>query len=630
MSSYNVTNALTDHSPETMFREIESAEKQRESALMNYDALLRNAMATEEWPESLTHQYLSNMVPRIVQENPTCAVSSRSETSELVADQELEKLDVALAMGLIDPATATQMADELVQAGLDALAGQAFLKRWIEQADYRALLDRLVDDYLKTHAVELTYMGADENDPERRWPCSCRIDPRRYVHDAAAIMAGEWAWQAHWYPIPKKLLMMKAQADEDEQGGWNLEAIEALTPMGDDRLNIDRQDVKVWESWIPGYKGDEFDIDDPSFNGGFITLGTTKDGPSNSRGIEIRKPRPAYVPPWGPYTLYGCYNRSTSAWPMSPLLATFKQQEELQKHARAMNINARQYKRVVIVSDSNPALVQQLTDAPDHLVIPVNDDQFDSKKVVSIEMGGISDQQLVMYNQLKSALFRAMGMDDQQLGKVDSNATATAVAVADESVATRVSYIEGKFIAGVRNSLRTKLWYACMDERVSFKLGREFGEQLGMADPWFQGGGDFNINDLELVIDPYSMGRVSEQALQQRVSGFIETLITLAPMMLQFPFIDWKAVIRSLTQVLNLPGMDQFIDWNMMQQTAQIQAAMGGMQQGTEMSGDSAVKQSKGGGSSGGAKPPMSNAQQLIQQRAGGNIGNLNYKGAAA
>ncbi len=244
-------------------------------------------------------------------------------------------------------------------------------------------------------------------------------------------------------------------------------------------------------------------------------------------------------------------------------------------------------------------------------------------------MGGISDQQLVMYGQLKSALFRAMGMDDQQLGKVDSNATATAVAVADESVATRVSYIEGKFLAGVRQALRSKLWYACMDERVQFRLGAEFSEQLGMVEPWFQGGGDFNINDLELVIDPYSMGRTSEQALQNRVSQFIETLLALAPAMLQFPFIDWKAVIRSLTQVLNLPGMDQAIDFNMIEQMGQMQAAMGGMQMGMEMSPDAAVQSSKPGGGGGGAqKPPMSNAQQLIQNRVGGGIGNLKYQGA--
>jgi len=309
---------------------------------------------------------------------------------------------------------------------------------------------------------------------------------------------------------------------------------------------------------------------------------------------------------------------------MSPLLATFVQQNELQKHAKAMNINARQYKRLVLVSDSNPALVQMLRNAPDHLVIAVKDDQFHKDKVVVVEIGGISDQQLSMYAQQRQAIDRAIGMDDSQRGRVDTDATATAVAVADESVATRVSYIEGKFLDGVRRMLRSVLWYMVMDERVSFRLGPEIAQALNMLEPWFQGGlradEKFDFEDLELVIDPYSMGRVSEQALQRRVTEFVQTLVSLAPAMLQYQFIDWKSVIRSITQVLNLPGMDSAIDFNQLQQMAQMQMQMGMASQVVEMSGGAAAKQAGG---------PKTNAQQLIQNRVGGNMGNLNYKGAA-
>src|SRR5690606_40411314 len=93
----------------------------------------------------------------------------------------------------------------------------------------------------------------------------------------------------------------------------------------------------------------------------------------------------------------------------------------------------------------------------------------------------------------------------------------------------------------------------------------------------------FDFDDLELIVEPYSMGRVSEQALQRRVTEFVEALIQMAPMMLQFPFIDWQQVIRNITQVLNLPNMSNVIDFQQMSMLGQMQAQMGVAQQAIDM-----------------------------------------------
>lgn len=613
------TNALVDISAENMWKEIEAGEKVRESALANYDTLLRNAMATEEWPEALTHQYVSSMIPRIVQENPTVDVSSRTGTSEIVQDQALEEMIVGAQLGLVDPVEALAAVDAMQKPGLDAMAGQHVLRRWIEQEDYRSLLNILCDDYLKAYGVEHSYMMPMEGDESRWWPCGKRLHPRRFIMDAMALTRDESAFDAHYEHVPQPVLERMAREDVDGQGGWDMKAIADLMPHANDRLEVDRKEVRVYHVWVRNYEGDGgYSSNERDMNGVMLTLGcrTEKD---QHLGVEIRKPRPAYVPPWGPYTLYGCYNRSTLAWPMSPLLATFNQQAELQKHAMAMNTSARKYRRLVVCSKANTQLINALVSAPDHLVIPVDDEQFEGKKVVVVEVGGIQDIQHVMYGHMKQAFFRAVGLDDQQLGRVDSDATATAVAVADEAVATRASYIEGRFIAGVRNALRTKLWYMCMDERVSCRLGSQFGEQMNMRDPWFYGGlqknEEFDFNDMELVIDPYSMGRVSEQTLQRRVMEFVSTLVSLAPVMMQFPFVDWKGVIRNIAQVLNLPSMDGLIDFNAMKQMA---TQIGQIQQNAmAMNPDEVVKQSQPQPNRqvGSQPAPRSNARQMVQGR---------------
>lgn len=607
--TYYANSTLVDTDPDTMFKEIEASEKSRSRALANYDRLLQNAMATEEWPEALTHEYLSFMVPRIVQENPTVTVHSRVGADALVVDNALASLEMAVASGQMTPDQAMEMLESMQKPRRDAIGCQHVLRRMIEQDDDRSLLDRLCHEYLQSWSATITRPEPLRDRPNARWPKSYKIATQQLLIDPVARDESEIAWIGHWDIMPKDALMKRAEDDADGYGGWDINAIKALTPTANDKAGVDRKDVRVYEIWVPGM--DLNTEGDPDIHGAILTLGSVRDG-DKSRGIEIRKPRPAYVPPWGAYTVFGCYNRSTSVWPMSPLLATFMMQDELQKHARAMNINARKYRRVVIVSDANPALVQQLRSAPDSLVIPVHDEHFDKDRVVVQELGGISDQQLAMYAHMKSRFDRALGMDDAQRGKVDANATATAIAVADESVATRVSYIEGKFMAAVRRMYRTRLWYAVMDERFSLRLGADAARELMMNDPWFYGGLDpdeyFDFDDLELIVDPYSMGRVSEQALQRRVTEFIEALIQMAPMMLQFPFIDWQQVIRNITQVLNLPNMSNVIDFQQLSMLGQMQAQMGVAQQAIEMDVQRAANEA-------GQVKNTSNAMELVNNR---------------
>src|SRR6185503_14339919 len=311
LMSYGAINTLVNTDADTMFKEIEASERSRESCLTNYDELIRNVQATEEWPEPMTFEYLSFMVGRIVQENPTVAVSSRVETSELVIDNALQGIIAAVQSGALDPDKALELADRIEKPGMDAMAAQHGLKRWIEQEDFRTILDRHCDSYLKAWSIGLTWIEPMKSDPSRRWPKTCMISPRRYLLDPMATDYSERAWEGHYYDIPKNRLIDKAK--KDDEGGWDNVAVASLTPAADDKRQVDRQQVRVYELWVPGYAGDEWTTGDPAYNGSIITLGGKKDGSGSPAGIEIRKPRPAYVPPWGPYTIYGCYNRTGSA-----------------------------------------------------------------------------------------------------------------------------------------------------------------------------------------------------------------------------------------------------------------------------------------------------------------------------
>lgn len=583
---------VTDAS--ALMREIVAGESERDKALRDYRKLLAQYVrdiVDSEWRESLTFEYVSYMVPRICMDNPRVTVFDRKRIASSVAQAAKQAIAESVASGLMFPEAAKGFLD-LIDSRANAISADEFALNCLAQdPDYGAVLDRVCYDHLMGFGVAHERIGPSPTNPELRTTITGRVSPVRFCVDPACLHHTEAQWMAHWSPFAIEDLKAKAKAG----GGWKQDEIEALTPQAPAGKDVDRKEVKVWECWVPGYSEPGWPGSDEGYNGGLFTLATKRNEDASLRGgVMIRDPRPAFTSRFGPYSVFGVYVRPDSPYPMSPLLATFESQDELQKHSRAMSLNAAQYKRIVLVSDANPRLAQQIKSAGDHFVISVKDEQFDKNKVVVIEIAGVSEQQMKHYEMFKARWDRAIGVDDQQRGKVSSD-TATAVAVADDAASTRVSYIQKKFAVGVQRNLMAKLHNLRYDPDIEIELGPEYADEVfkatgkAIAAPVYRGGphedDDSIPDDLTIEVDAYSMERANMSSLQQNLMSAMEMLFQVAPTMSQMPWMEWRDILQQIGDVFNLPGFADMVNYDMIQGMAQA-AMLNGTGPGQEMSPD--------------------------------------------
>jgi hypothetical protein len=129
------------------------------------------------------------------------------------------------------------------------------------------------------------------------------------------------------------------------------------------------------------------------------------------------------------------------------------------------------YKRVVFVDETDKKLMQNVKNAKDLYVVPVQGLKEGQRQVVQAEFGGSSPQQWEMIAQKRERLDRNSGIFDAQRGMVAGRGTATEVAVADESSSARMAFIEHQFQDATARVLSSVAWYLYHDDRVDFPLG---------------------------------------------------------------------------------------------------------------------------------------------------------------
>lgn len=590
-----------DWSIENTRDEIANAEVTRDSKLdqrqvmLDYYASNVTQIRTglTDWPENHTFEYLSFMVPKLAYDNPRVRATSRRQASKLMLDELRQLLELATLQGLIDQPKAQATYDEAARHGRTAEAVQYALNEWVLLKRYQSTLDTVCYDYLTDHGILMSRVsampGADPTDPDsKRIPESVRISPYRYICDPQALTHMESRWQAHWDLEDKDDLTERAKRENDSdspehEGDWNLTEIEAITAKQSDSesMNVNRNQVMVYTIWDKDYWEDEWGDQDPNeFNGGLLTLGMPM-GDNKQGSVEkaqfIRKPRPAYVPPWGPYIVFGAYYIPDSPYPLSPLRATHNQVRELNAHTKAMNRNASQYKRLVFVSSKFPQLAKRIVDNPDMYVATVPDEQFDKDRIVTTEIAGVSDKQIQHYELFKDRLDRISGLTDAQRGEITGEGTATEHAIASSSGDLRTAYLQRKFADCTRWDLKSKAWYFMVDERMELELGPDAGTALGMIQPVFQGGldEDEDPSDIALEIDAYSMQRTNEQLMQRNVMTVFQLIISAAPVMAQYPQVDWRELVRKIGESMNMPDLVDVVNFDELQQIGQGMLAQG-------------------------------------------------------
>ena len=583
-----------------VWKEIEAAEQLRNTKLAKWQPIIdqmTGVSASDQpgqsaYPDNHPYEYVSYIAPSIVIENPRATVRSNRQPAESVVRELEHLLEQAVEIGLLDEREADAQYQRATLNEQVALAMEHGVNRWIHEADYSTLLDRVCVDMLIGFGVLVSSLEPAVDDPKKRWPKSKRISPKRFLMDSTALHETEARWKGHWSVTDKDDLLKRARENKGEK--WKIDEIQALSPDGAGQYrrsgrsdDLERQEVMIYELWVPDYTETGWPGPANGFHGGLFTLGGVRSTSSETAHEFIREPRPFYGPPWGPYSLFGAYIEPDSPYPVSPLVASYAQISELNAHVRSMSISAAKYKRLVIVADQE--LQRKLTADPDNFVILTDDENFSSDKVVVVELGGITSQQLEHYGLFRERLDRVSGLSDPQRGVTTPGVTATADAIAEASNTLRVAYIKKKFATGVRQDLRSKAWYLYHEERVEFALGAEASEALGMIEPIFHGGAtpDTSFADLELEIEAFSMERTNEVLIQLRTKEAADLIIAISQL-LTVPGVKWRKLVQKIGDSLNMPDLVDVLDEGMIEQLAQMGQQMG-VPGAQVMSGEQAV-----------------------------------------
>lgn len=555
----------------SLVREIESAESFRDTHLVEWKSLIerfhgpsyRESRQQMDDPENFILEYIALLLPRIVHDNPTVRVKSARPVSQ------------SEAAGVL----------------------QIGINRWCKMVGVRNTLERIATDMLLAYGVALTvneprkgYVTSLTEDPYL--PRVYRISPDRFFIDPAATHLDEARYMGHCWISDRDDLLASAESDKT----WDIDVIErvaANTGVSDvrddtdiDRNIPDRKELVVYEVWVPELHDEAAELidsvtDRAMFNGTIYTVvkGQAESGKKANMGMA-RAPRPYYGPRTGPYTVFGAYTVPDDPYPLSPIMALMPQIDDVNMHLRNMRYSASAYKRLLAVDARNAKMAQDIRDREDLYVVLA--DNLDPDALRTIEVGGITAQQVQYAAMAQDRLDRVSGIHDAMRGNVSGTATATEVQVAESSSGLRISHLKRQFQESVNRCLRSVGWFMFYDDKVVFPVGEDGIAIMGEPEPIFSAMAMVGVfDDLDIDVEAYSMERVSEGLLQRRSVELLQVIGNISQAVVAAPHVDWKQVLSVVGNAMNMPNLGDMIDLRAVQQMrAQAQQAAAGAQGG--------------------------------------------------
>jgi len=581
--------------PSKLYEEIAEAEKYRDDKLISFDQQVRRYFgpaysargAIDDFPENHYYEYISLLLPRIAFDTPRVRiVSQRVGMHEMIAE--------ALAAGVNRQFREQHVRRTQMEVATDMLFNWGIMLVSQEPVPGRRPTERWID----------REEGGSWETIEPFGPRAYRISQRNYVQDPQALTQDAVRFRGHKYLRDKEDLLKEAQddkyRDKDDQQHWNVKLIESMgsntsKPSQSNVISgdfprefvFDRDQIEVWEIWVPEHANKEKDHGPAEgYHGVKYTLAVdAADGGEDRKTGWLKPPQPYYGPRWGPYTMFGVYPVPDMPMPLSPLVAVDRQIRELNKHAKAASKAMAEYKRLVFVDSGDPDLADQVRDGGDALVIPVDGLAASSgQKVVTAEIGGITEHHLTHLNVLRGRLDRNSGLTEAMRGNVTGLGTATEQSIADQAADARVAFVQQQFADAMAQVATTYAWYDYHDDRVVIPLGPDMaveGQELQFQGGTYEDGTGATFDDLELEIEPFSMERTTQATQQRRMQEMMQIVTEIAPAIPTMPWVKWDMILRTLGQTMNVPNLHEVIDLQVAAQAAQ-QMAQQEQQQGQE------------------------------------------------
>lgn len=517
--------------------EITAAEDLRKKHLQNCAVLIRkyvgnwyrNDIRGKPVPENLIFTYVATTLPAIVFDNPAVTCSPK----RIITHAAIAKF---MEMGINSWIKEVKLTDELEQAALDFLFSFGCLKVGIEpRSDFSAGQPNGVQERMTMDALT---------------PYMVRIPPSAVIIDSQASSIASARLLGHMFQRDKKDLekddrydqsvVRRITADDDSFPG----KFKDERAMPRNRTDPMRDRVTLYELYFPEYKQ-------------IGTLACYGDG----QKAWIRKLADYHGPAEGPFQIFGGYVVPDQAYPLPPIAAFAEQVQELNSHATAAAKEAASAKKIVLVDANHPDMQRAIQQGENGGVIPIRG--LNATNALPLELGGASKERLEYMQLLLTRCDRVAGQSDAIRGK-PANVTATEATIVDASADARSDYMHKKYREGVKRALSNVGWYLFHDPSVVMPVSMNDPTTQQPFEGLFLGGiqpgqEDMNWSDIFLDIEPYSMKRVDPAVEQQRAQMMIALVTQLAPMIVQFPFINWPNLLDMIGEANNLPDFAQQI-----------------------------------------------------------------------
>lgn len=485
---------------------------------------------------------------------------------------------------------------------IQAKANQDGTNRWMRKADFKGFLRDLVPEFCFTWAVAVVTMnampGTEEFDDPPMWPNLQPVPKDRFFWDPLALTWTSCRYMGHQCVADIEDIVAVAKADPSS--GWNLKLLETMQDdVGLDALNRKdagtptRKEVVWYEAWVPeitqpGTEGD------PTIHGSIFTIPVSAAGMGDEEEEWLRAPRPAYCPAWGPYTVFRAHKVPGHLPALGPVTAVMPQSTEANLHAVAVTKSSRAKKAFTVFDGLTPMQEAELQAVQDGGVLRIPN--FDKNKMLAVELGGPTAEQIALLQHFIGQLQRASGMFNAQVGDVTGAATATENGIAADASSARSGDLADRFLDGANQVMRTVSWYIYNTPECVFRLedgslymgGHDMLRSIEIAlkagllpmeqaatllalahampqpekMPW---------EELDVEIEAYSMQRTSEAVQQRRLTEGSAAIMSALPLMMQFPWFNWKRWLDQMGEALNWPGLGELVDFQAMQAMALAQ-----------------------------------------------------------
>tara|TARA_R100000152_G_scaffold17787_1_gene9442 strand:+ start:585 stop:2330 length:1746 start_codon:yes stop_codon:yes gene_type:complete len=499
--------------------------------------------------------------------------------------------------------------DDPIADGYTGEVLEAALNRWTVRSSLRKTLQRIATDMMFSWGIAMVTREPESSmrriDPHHMGttPRVYRISPEHFIMDPAADSFEESRFLGHSYTMDLEDLKDLAKEDDNyykdviEEIASGSSSEDYRFKFGERREITDRDEVLITELWIPELKTDDYPKDG-KHNGTIYTLAEGAEGVME----VIADPKPYFGPPSGPYIMHGAYTVPGDQHPLGPLTAADGLIRELNHHLKSMGNSAAAYRRLVGVDARAAKLAQDIANKPDLFVVPI--ENLDKDRVVQMEFGGVTQQQITYASMTQDRLDRLTGLSEVMRGNIHGDTTATEVTTAATSAGIRVAWLQQQFAESVSQTLWTVGWYLWHDNQIAMPLGKEGVRIAGGTALKWKGGRKDDYAAMSIKVQAHSMQRVDEALQQKRSVELLQLVMQIGQMIPVMPFVDWNKLLDNIGDTLNMPDLGKIINTGgaqQMQQPMQQQGPGGEAVSPTTSVGDMLSSATRGVGAGSGS-----------------------------